>query len=55
MIPQFKVAEDCSFYAVYDGHSTDMISEMLKDRLHYYVIDSFLKHKSMSQAFIEGI
>lgn len=55
MIPTFKSAKDCSFYGVYDGHSTDIIAEMLKEKLHDYIMESYLKHSSMSQAFIDGI
>ncbi len=54
VIPEFEGIENCSFYGVYDGHSTVTIAEMLKEKLHDYIIESYRQQGSISQAYFEG-
>ena len=54
MVPSFEGIANCSFYGVYDGHSTVMIAELLKERLHSYIINYFTQQADMKQSMAQG-
>jgi len=38
----------CSFFAIYDGHGSSLVSNFLKDNLHHYVAEQFYLFISLS-------
>ena len=54
MVPSIENIKNGSFFGVYDGHSTVLVAELLKEKLHEYVIDSYEKQGSIVKAYFEG-